>query len=125
MDDAWVWPALAVAAVATLLLVADLALRRRREKTGTAPSADGFDRLAAARRDIDAVGLPLVRQEAIAESRADLLADAVEDAGAGRTLVALADVARQVRTSDRQFTKNAQSVDTGVGRLTREGEGTD
>ncbi|QBI51850.1 hypothetical protein [Streptomonospora litoralis] len=114
--DALQWQMVAVAGVATLLLIADLALRRRRSRTGaTSPSADGFDAMAAARRHLDAAGLPLARQEATAQSRVDMLAEAVEDAAAGRDLVTLADVARQVRTTDRQFAHAERSVDAVIG----------
>jgi 16S rRNA G1207 methylase RsmC len=106
------WQMIAVAALATLLLVADLALRRRRSAAGAAvPTAKDFESQAATRRNLEALGLPLARQEATAESRVDQLAEAVEDAAAGRALVALADVTRYIRVTDRQLAQAGQSVD--------------
>ncbi|WP_157515824.1 hypothetical protein [Nocardiopsis trehalosi] len=114
--DALQWQMLAVAALTTLLLVADRVLRRRRSGAGTAaPTADELEALAAARRDLEALGLPLARQEATAESRVDLLAEAVEDAAEGRALVALADVARQVRATDQQSAHAERSVVAVIG----------
>ncbi|MBV2365038.1 hypothetical protein ACFPZ0_05345 [Streptomonospora nanhaiensis] len=110
------WQTLAVAAAATLLLVADLALRRRENRTGTAvPPARDLDAMAARRRGLEEAGLPLARQEAAAGSRVDQLAEAVEDAAAGRALVALADVARHVRATDRLLAQAGQAVDAVVG----------
>ncbi|MDA0563816.1 hypothetical protein LG943_05660 [Streptomonospora sp. S1-112] len=109
--DAVAWQMAAVAAATALLLVADLVLRRLRSRAGAAPpSAEHVDGLVRARRGLDAVGLPLARQEAIAQSRVDLLAEAVRDAAEGRVLVPLADAARHISATDRRFAHAERSA---------------